>query len=175
MVRFWIAFAFILAATGLSVLLLNRLGTAAAAGIFGAGVAVFVLGLVWAERAQGVSPGRLTVHFGVSKRTQPPLSELIEASADPSLCRLRRARRMRTPPGWHGLELAEDDQADRARLARTIEWLSANSTGELTFELTTENGDPAHEIEIRASELAGRVAAGQAAAEVRYVVRRAGG
>jgi hypothetical protein len=157
------------------VLLLDSLGTAASAGIFGAGVAVFALGLVWAERAQGESPGRLTAHFGLSKQTQPPLAELIEASADPSLCRLRRAPRMRTPPGWHGLELADDDQADRVRLARTIEWLSANSDGELTFELTAENGDPVDEIEIRASELAGMVAAGQAAAEVRYVVRRAGG
>jgi hypothetical protein len=123
-----------------------------------------------------------------SKRTEQPLAGLIERSADPSLCRLSPAPRARTSWRTHGLELAEPGlveavvrgpgllalgQADRVRLARTIEWLLAKSNGELTFELTAEQGDPADEIEIAASDLAGLVATGQAATGVRYVVSRA--
>jgi hypothetical protein len=187
-VRFWVPFAFLIGATALSLLLLDTLGTASCAGIFGAGVAVFVLGLVLSERDQGASPRRLIVHFGLSsERTAQGLAGLIERSGDPSLCRLRPAPRARTWWGTDGLELAEPGlvaavaggtgllalgEADRVRLARTIEWLLANSDGELTFELTAEQWDAAHEIEISASHLAGLVAAGEAATDVRYIVPR---
>jgi hypothetical protein len=180
---FWLPFALFLVLIALSILLVDALGMGASIGIFGAGVIVFVLGLVWSERSPGKSPSRYTVHFGLRTRAHQQVARLIDRSGDPSLCLLRPAPT--SPWGWQGLQLAEPrlvetlargtgllelSEQDRGRLARTIEWLSTGPDAELlTFELTGDNDDP-NEIEIRASDLAGMVAAGKAATDVRYVV-----
>jgi hypothetical protein len=116
-----------------------------------------------------------------------PVVSPIDCNGDPSLCRLRAAPRVRNSWRSTGLELAEPrlletlargvglaamSDADRVCLAHTIAWLSANPGAELTFEMTGEHQDPAEEIEISGSELAGLVTTGQAAMNVRFLVAR---
>jgi hypothetical protein len=116
--RFWLPFAFLLATTALSILLLEPLGTEVCVGIFGVGVLAFVVSLVFAARTERNGPAP-AVHVAVSKRAETPVDSLIDDNGDPSLCRLRAAPRAQTVWGSNALQLAEPRLLEAPREGRT--------------------------------------------------------